>query len=164
MNCYLALVLGGIIVGIIDDPYSQICLPAVTMGNVAILLRLRPLNVNKYMVWTMLGGILHIIHVTGYVEVENNLFLAATLTTTFVSVTIMSLWLNRLEVAGLLDWIKKKFLEPKEFEHDEVDIQERQILNLERYNSNQNSYCTANNIDLAIILSCLTTSGIKACN
>jgi len=107
-NCYGALLLGGIIVGIIDDQYSQILWPAVTVGNVAILLRLGPLHVNKYVVWTMLGGILHIIRVTDYVEVENNLFWAATLATTFVSVTIMNLWMNRLEVAGLLDWIKTK--------------------------------------------------------
>ena len=55
MNCYAALLLGGQMLMTWDDQRSSLLLPAETVGHVAVILRLGPLHLNKYLLWTMLG-------------------------------------------------------------------------------------------------------------
>jgi hypothetical protein len=70
---YGGFLLSGLIVLFLDDYYEHEFLVTGTIGHIAIILRLGPLHLNKYLLWTSLGLGLHYIRSTELVVVKNNM-------------------------------------------------------------------------------------------
>lgn len=61
-------------ISVAEDDYTDIMLPVGTIGSVAVILRMGPLHVNKYVLWTGLGLGLQAIRHYNILEVENTEF------------------------------------------------------------------------------------------
>jgi len=81
-SCYGALLLAGLLIAVIDDDYNDCMLPAGTYGNIAVLLRMGPLHLDKYLLWTILfASVCAIRHVTQSDLVNNRFWVYAFIVT-----------------------------------------------------------------------------------
>jgi hypothetical protein len=73
---YGLLLVLGFWVGVMEEDYSEEIYPAGTIGSLAVILRMGPLHVNKYVLWTVLWLSLHVIRTYMYdvIKVEYNGF------------------------------------------------------------------------------------------
>lgn len=71
---YGALLMLGLVVAVLDDDYNDCMLPAGTYGNIAVLLRMGPLHVNKYALWTILFLSMQLIRNYTQAQILNNHF------------------------------------------------------------------------------------------
>lgn len=81
---YAIMLFTGQTVGLYDDRYGQELFMTGTVGHFAIILRLGPLHLNKYIMWTSLGLGVHYVRSTGMLDVKNNSYWAASFLATFV--------------------------------------------------------------------------------
>lgn len=73
---YGALLLAGLLIAVVDGDYNDCLLAGGTFGSIAVLLRMGPLHLNKYVLWTMLFCIICAVrHYTG-AEIKDNRFWA----------------------------------------------------------------------------------------
>ena len=71
---YGVLLLIGLLVAVLDDDYNDCMLPAGTYGNIAVIMRMGPLHLNKYALWTVLFLSLELIRTYSGAPVLNNHF------------------------------------------------------------------------------------------
>ena len=73
-GAYGLLLIGAFWIGAADDDYNDMMLVSGTYGSLATILRMGPLHMNKYALWTLLGASLWFLRTYGWVEVENSRF------------------------------------------------------------------------------------------
>jgi hypothetical protein len=89
---YGFFLVSGVVVSLVDDQYSQELFMTGTIGHLAIILRLGPLHLNKYLLWTSLGLGLHYIRSTGVVDVKNNMNSFVLFVISIVAVNFCQYW------------------------------------------------------------------------
>lgn len=71
---YGVMLIIGLWIAVLEDDYNDMMLPTGTVGSVAVILRMGPLHMNKYVMWTLLGVGLQAIRYYNLVEVVNTEF------------------------------------------------------------------------------------------
>ncbi|CAB9519807.1 expressed unknown protein [Seminavis robusta] len=86
---YGLLLVIGFWIGVMEDDYTELMYPVGTIGSMAVILRMGPLHLNKYILWTVLWLALHVIRTYDLVHVGYNVFwLCAFVVTKFIATAL----------------------------------------------------------------------------
>lgn len=89
---YGFFLLSGVAVSLIDDQYSQELFVTGTIGHLAVILRLGPLHLDKYVMWSSLGLGLYYLRYSDTVQVTNNIYWFIAFVISTVAVNVVLYW------------------------------------------------------------------------